>query len=140
MVSVLLVSVMQYELCLASARQQRLYILFYYITSTLQACGNQADGRSVLLLLDIVSNIISGMVVFVCLTIAFAMLSLYGALVFHGAVSYHYGLSPVFLTIFNKIAIQGTPQMAVDKEAISLSRVDSFDSKCTFRYYLCNPP
>ena len=24
---------------------------------------------------------------------------------------------------FNKIAIQGTPQMAVDKEAISLSRV-----------------
>ena len=28
-----------------------------------------------------------------------------------------------FLTRFNKIAIQGTPQMAVDKEAISLSRV-----------------
>ena len=27
-----------------------------------------------------------------------------------------------FLTRFNKIAIQGTPQMAVDKEAISLSR------------------
>ena len=27
------------------------------------------------------------------------------------------------LTIFNKIAIQGTPQMAVDKEANSLSRV-----------------
>ena len=27
------------------------------------------------------------------------------------------------LTRFNKIAIQGTPQMAVDKEAISLSRV-----------------
>ena len=30
---------------------------------------------------------------------------------------------------FNKIAIQGTPQMAVDKEAISLSRVYSY-SKC----------
>ena len=29
----------------------------------------------------------------------------------------------IFLTRFNKIAIQGTPQMAVDKEAISLSRV-----------------
>ena len=27
------------------------------------------------------------------------------------------------LTRFNKIAIQGTPQMAVDKEAISFSRV-----------------
>ena len=27
------------------------------------------------------------------------------------------------LTRFNKIAIQGTPQMAVDREAISLSRV-----------------
>ena len=30
---------------------------------------------------------------------------------------------PLPLTRFNKIAIQGTPQMAVDKEAISLSRV-----------------
>ena len=29
------------------------------------------------------------------------------------------------LTRFNKIAIQGTPQMAVDKEANSLSRVYS---------------
>ena len=29
------------------------------------------------------------------------------------------------LTRFNKIAIQGTPQMAVDKEAICLSRVYS---------------
>ena len=140
MVSGLLVSVMQYELYLASARQQRLYILFSCITSTLQACGNQADGRSVLLLLDIVSNIISGMVVFVCLTIAFAMLSLYGALVFHGAISYHYGLSPVFLTRFNNIAIQGTHQMAVYKEAISLSRVYSYDYKCTFPYSMCNPP
>ena len=32
--------------------------------------------------------------------------------------------------IFNKIAIQGAPQMAVDKEAISLSRVYSYYSKC----------
>ena len=30
---------------------------------------------------------------------------------------------------FNKIAIQGAPQMAVDKEAISLSRVYSYYSK-----------
>ena len=29
------------------------------------------------------------------------------------------------LTRFNKIAIQGTPQMAADNEAISLSRVHS---------------
>ena len=35
-----------------------------------------------------------------------------------------------FLTRFNKIAIQGAPQMAVDKEAISLSRVYSHYSKC----------
>ena len=34
------------------------------------------------------------------------------------------------LTRFNKIAIQGAPQMAVDKEAISLSRVYSYYSKC----------
>ena len=34
---------------------------------------------------------------------------------------------------FNKIAIQGTPQMAVDKEAICLSRVYSY-------YYKCNLP
>ena len=33
------------------------------------------------------------------------------------------------LTRFNKIAIQGSPQMAVDKEAISLSRVYSYYSK-----------
>ena len=44
------------------------------------------------------------------------------------------------LTRFNKIAIQGTPQMAVDKEAISLSRVYSYDFKCTCRYSMCNPP
>ena len=44
------------------------------------------------------------------------------------------------LTRFNKIAIQGTPQMAVDKEAISLSRVYSHDSKYTCPYSMCNPP
>ena len=33
---------------------------------------------------------------------------------------------------FNKIAIQGTPQMAVDKEAICLSRVYSYYPKCNF--------
>ena len=38
-----------------------------------------------------------------------------------------------FLTIFNKIAIPGTPQMAVDKEAlICLSRVYSYNFKCNF--------
>ena len=37
-----------------------------------------------------------------------------------------------FLTRFNKIAIQGTPQMAVDKEAICLSRVYSYYPKCNF--------
>ena len=35
-----------------------------------------------------------------------------------------------FNKIFNKIAIQGAPQMAVDKEAISLSRVYSYYPKC----------
>ena len=36
-------------------------------------------------------------------------------------------------TRFNKIAIQGTPQMAVDKEAlICLSRVYSYNFKCNF--------
>ena len=44
------------------------------------------------------------------------------------------------LTRFNKIAIQGTPQMAVDKEAISLSRVYLYDSKYTCPYSMCNPP
>ena len=38
----------------------------------------------------------------------------------------------MFLTRFNKIAIQGTPQMAVDKEAICLSRVYSYYPKCNF--------
>ena len=37
------------------------------------------------------------------------------------------------LTRFNKIAIHGTPQMAVDKEAIiCLSRVSSYYFKCNF--------
>ena len=44
------------------------------------------------------------------------------------------------LTRFNKIAIQGTPQMAVDKEAIRLSRVYSYDYKCIWHYSMCNPP
>ena len=35
----------------------------------------------------------------------------------------------MFLTRFNKIATQGAPQMAVDKEANSLSRVYSYYSK-----------
>ena len=40
---------------------------------------------------------------------------------------------PAFVTRFNKIAIQGTPQMAVDKEAIiCLSRVYSYYFKCNF--------
>ena len=34
------------------------------------------------------------------------------------------------LTRFNKIAIQGTPQMAVDNEAIILSRVYSYYYNC----------
>ena len=39
------------------------------------------------------------------------------------------------LTRFNKIATQGAPQMAVDKEANSLSRVYSYYSK--FNLHLC---
>ena len=45
----------------------------------------------------------------------------------------------VDLTRFSKIAIQGTPPMAVDKEAISLSRVYLRYSKCTCHYSMCNP-
>ena len=37
-------------------------------------------------------------------------------------------ISILFQERFNKIAIQGTPQMTVDKEAISLSRVYSSSS------------
>ena len=36
---------------------------------------------------------------------------------------------------FNKIAIQGAPQIAVDKEAISLSRVYSYYSKCNLSLF-----
>ena len=45
------------------------------------------------------------------------------------------------LTRFNKIAIQGAPQMAVDKEAISLSRVYSTHTilSVTCPYSMCNP-
>ena len=41
----------------------------------------------------------------------------------------------LFLTIFNKIATQGAPQMAVDKEANSLSRVYSYYSKFNLRLF-----
>ena len=45
-----------------------------------------------------------------------------------------------FLTRFNKIAIQGTPQMAVDKEAlICLSRVYSYYFKCNFPLFYVYP-
>ena len=40
-----------------------------------------------------------------------------------------------YLTRFNKIAIQGTPRMAVDKEAISVSRVYSYYSKCNLTLF-----
>ncbi len=45
------------------------------------------------------------------------------------------GCCMCFLTRFNKIATQGAPQMAIDKEANSLSRVYSYYSKfnlCSF--------
>ena len=41
----------------------------------------------------------------------------------------------LFLTRFNKIATQGAPQMAVDKEANSLSRVYSYYSKFNLRLF-----
>ena len=45
----------------------------------------------------------------------------------------HIDLISHFYKIFSKIAIQGTPQMAVDKEAIiCLSRVYSYYFKCNF--------
>ena len=46
-----------------------------------------------------------------------------------GTVSKAFSRSTRFNKIY-KIAIQGAPQMAVDKEAISLSRVYSYYSKC----------
>ena len=39
------------------------------------------------------------------------------------------------LNFFNKIATQGAPQMAVDKEANSLSRVYSYYSKFNLRLF-----
>ena len=42
---------------------------------------------------------------------------------------------PIDLTRFNKIATQGAPQMAVDKEANSLSRVHSYYSKFNLRLF-----
>ena len=44
------------------------------------------------------------------------------------------------LTRFNKIATQGAPQMAVDKEANSLSRVYSYYSSLTCAYSMYSPP
>ena len=45
------------------------------------------------------------------------------------------------LTRFNKIAIQGTPQMTVDKEAI-LFYIESTHTMLsgTFPYFMCTPP
>ena len=45
------------------------------------------------------------------------------------------GLGQLDLTRFNKIATQGAPQMAVDKEANSLSRVYSYYSKFNLRLF-----
>ena len=49
----------------------------------------------------------------------------------------------IYLTIFNKFATQGTPQMTVDKDNISLSRVYTqvptiLSVTCT--YFMCTPP
>ena len=41
----------------------------------------------------------------------------------------------LYLTRFNKIATQGAPQMAVDKEANSLSRVYSYYPKFNLRLF-----
>ena len=49
-------------------------------------------------------------------------------------VYYNYS-QPTSLTRFNKIATQGAPQMAVDKEANSLSRVYSYYSKFNLRLF-----
>ena len=45
------------------------------------------------------------------------------------------GAVDTLLTRFNKIATQGAPQMAVDKEANSLSRVYSYYSKFNLRLF-----
>ena len=52
-------------------------------------------------------------------------------------------LSEIFnKTRFNKIAIQGTPQMAVDREAIKFAFRESTRTipSVTFPYFMCNPP
>ena len=49
--------------------------------------------------------------------------------------AYIYSLIFNYLTRFNKIATQGAPQMAVDKEANSLSRVYSYYSKFNLRLF-----
>ena len=38
--------------------------------------------------------------------------------------------------MFNKIAIQARAQMAADKEAVGLSRVHMYESKCILTRYL----
>ena len=54
--------------------------------------------------------------------------------VFDGGLSFSI-LHAAYLTRFNKIATQGAPQMAVDKEANSLSRVYSYYSKFNLRLF-----
>ena len=51
----------------------------------------------------------------------------------HGVIETAHDL--LDLTRFNKIATQGAPQMAVDKEANSLSRVYSYYSKFNLRLF-----
>ena len=52
-----------------------------------------------------------------------------------GTVLFQLKSSVIDLTRFNKIATQGAPQMAVDKEANSLSRVYSYYSKFNLRLF-----
>ncbi len=58
-----------------------------------------------------------------------------------GHVSYW---NSVLSDVFNKIEQdchpRNTSESAVDKEAIRLSRVYSYDSKYTCPYSMCNPP
>ena len=50
-------------------------------------------------------------------------------------VTRHIFAPSLYLTRFNKIATQGAPQMAVDKEDNSLSRVYSYYSKFNLRLF-----
>ena len=58
----------------------------------------------------------------------------------------HNTIVDLYLTRFNKIAIQGTPQMAVDKEAIICYRESTRTIlsvtflSVTFPYFMCTPP